>query len=182
MFLNMVVSVDNDFPIGCARFNRIWSPWKRQSLLKKAVALLAKSAPTHNLNWTNKYLTFDVWPYPAFSFGSMYTQAMEPSNILFFVSGAFQEIFSLPRLVFFSGPPTPFLVVSRRGNSSADHVFRFNQAKSLCLFGHLNPIRRFAIRLVSNKYPFKQRSTYSKNVNANVPCEQWFHQAGRYAS
>ena len=57
-----------------------------------------------------------------------------------------------------------FLVVSRRGNSSADHVFRFNKAKSLCLFGPLNPIRRFAIRLVTNKYPFKQRSTYSKNV------------------
>ncbi|XP_073249773.1 sodium channel protein type 3 subunit alpha-like [Porites lutea] len=45
-----------------------------------------------------------------------------------------------------------FLVVSRRGNSSADHVFRFNKANSLCLFGPLNPIKRFAIRLVTNKY------------------------------
>ena len=93
MFLNMVVSVDNDFPIGCARFNRIWSPWKRQSLLKKAVALLAKSAPTHNLNWTNKYLTFDVWPYPAFSFGSMYTQAMEPLIFYSLYLGLFKKYF-----------------------------------------------------------------------------------------
>ena len=183
MFLNMVVSIDNDFSIGCARFYRIWAPWKRQSLLKKAVALLAKSAPTHNLNWTNKYLTFDVWCYLAFSFGSMYTQAMEPFDFLLFVSGAFQEIFTLPRSVFFQRPSKDtFLVVSRRGNSSADHVFRFNKANSLCLFGPLNPIRRFAIRLVTNKYPFKQRSTYSKNVNANEPCEQWFLQAGRYSS
>ena len=105
MFLNKVVSIDNDFPIGCASFYRIWSPWNQQSLLKKSAALLAKSAPTHNLNWTNKYLTFDVWSYLAFSFGSMYTQAMEPFDFLLFVSGAFQEIFTLPRSVFFSGLP-----------------------------------------------------------------------------
>ncbi|CAH3016376.1 unnamed protein product [Porites evermanni] len=68
-----------------------------------------------------------------------------------------------------------FLVVSRRGNSSSDHVFRFNKAKSLCLFGSLNPIRRFAIRLVTNKYPFEQVSTFSQNVNVNVACEQQTH-------
>ena len=56
MFLNKVVSIDNDFPVGCARFYRIWSPWNQQSLLKKAAALLAKSAPTHILNWI-VYLT-----------------------------------------------------------------------------------------------------------------------------
>ena len=50
MVLNKVVSIENDFPIGCVRFYRIWSPWKRQSLLKKAAALLAKSAPTHIVN------------------------------------------------------------------------------------------------------------------------------------
>ena len=104
MFVNKVVSIEDDFPIGCARFYRIWSPSNWQSVLKKAAALLAKSAPTQNLNWTNKYLTFDVWPYLAFSFGSMYTQAMEPFNVLFFVSEAFQEIFSLPWF-FFSDLP-----------------------------------------------------------------------------
>ena len=50
MFLNKVVSIDNDFPFGCARFYGIWSPWNQQSLLKKTAALLAKSAPTHILN------------------------------------------------------------------------------------------------------------------------------------
>jgi len=35
----------------------------------------------------------------------MYTQAMEPFDFLFLVSGAFQEIFTLPRSVFFSGLP-----------------------------------------------------------------------------
>ena len=123
---------------------------------------------------SNKYLTFDVWPYLAFSFGRMYTQYS-------LYLGLFKK-YSL-YLGFFQRPSIDtFLVVSRRGNSSADHVFRFNKAKSLCLFGPLNPIRRFAIRLVTNKYPFKQRSTYSKNVNANVPCEQWFLQAGRHFS
>ena len=86
---------------------------------------------------------------------------MEHFNFLFLVSEAFQDIFTLPRF-FFQRPSTDtFLVVSRRGNSTADHVFRFNKANSLCLFGPLNPIRRFAIRLVTNKYPFSKRLTYS---------------------
>ena len=93
---------------------------------------------------SNKYLTFDVWPYLAFSFGRMYTQYS-------LYLGLFKK-YSL-YLGFFQRPSIDtFLVVSRRGNSSADHVFRFNKAKSLCLFGPLNPIRRFAIRLVTNKY------------------------------
>ena len=90
---------------------------------------------------------------------------MKLENFLFLISAFF---FQRPSI-------DTFLVVSRRGNSSSDHVFRFNKAKSLCLFGPLNPIRRFAIRLVTNKYPFEQVSTFSQNVNVNVARELQTH-------
>ncbi|XP_015747869.1 PREDICTED: sodium channel protein 60E-like [Acropora digitifera] len=45
-----------------------------------------------------------------------------------------------------------FLVVRRRGRSRSDQVYRFNKAASLGLLGPLNPIRLFAISVVTNRY------------------------------
>ena len=44
-------------------------------------------------------------------------------------------------------------MIRRRGTSRSDQVYRFSKAPSLGLLGPLSPVRRFAISVVTNRYP-----------------------------